>query len=77
MEALKKYPCPECGGEMEPGYITSVREIDWVYDIDAFILHYPNSEAIMLSRGIERPFLLALRCKKCKLAVMKYSSEYH
>ncbi|MHC1680346.1 MAG: PF20097 family protein [Methanomassiliicoccales archaeon] len=64
--------CPECGKEMEPGFIFAPRPyLFWVEKKGAFHKEYDTLKGDSWTKGAHLP---AFRCSECKLLLAHYES---
>lgn len=67
--------CPQCGGEMEPGFLQGMRRIAWVKQPHKVSL-LPKEGEILLENNTFKDFLFPAHiCKSCKKAVLDYSEK--
>jgi hypothetical protein len=66
---IKTKKCPECGGDMEEGYVPFITQIRWGSELN------PRGE--MLNRGgFWRPKKVkAYLCRKCQLIILQYGES--
>jgi len=65
--------CPNCGGDLENGYIHAPRGIYWSSEEHALIA--VSSEAILSMWSLTMPRVHAARCTKCGIVLFAYSKE--
>jgi len=72
LSSVKK--CPVCGGWLEKGYFNAPRGISW--DTVKHKLSAVTMDFMMprISSAIEVKNIPALRCEKCEIAILDYSS---
>jgi hypothetical protein len=68
MSEVKK--CPECGGEMEKGFLVTNRPLRW--DTRPH-MHIARGE--LLTPVLDMVNLEAYRCTKCRLVVFRYEEH--
>jgi hypothetical protein len=66
--------CPECGKEMEAGYIhAGAPGLFWNYEEYSFSRGEPiNTGLSSVDRVLAGTFLAAYRCQDCKLLIARY-----
>jgi hypothetical protein len=67
--------CPQCRGEMEPGFLQGRQRVGWVKERHQFSL-LPREGEVLLENNAFGDFLLnAGICKNCKLIVVDYMGK--
>ncbi|MFZ5857040.1 MAG: PF20097 family protein [Chloroflexota bacterium] len=71
-KTINDYPCPQCGQEMEKGYVLGHHSIRWAIDEKQGSQFAIAAEALSPIPFWENPRLPALRCRQCDLVIFQY-----
>lgn len=74
LASVKK--CPKCGGGLQKGYLNAPRGISWdtvKHGVSAVTLDVMMPR---ISSAIEVKNIPALKCERCEIAILDYSSAF-
>ena len=67
--------CPQCGTEMETGFLQGMRRVAWVKKPHKVSL-LPKEGELLLENNTFWDFLFPAQiCKRCKIVVLDYSEK--
>jgi hypothetical protein len=67
--------CPKCGGEMENGYLQSMRRAAWVKTPHKVSLLPKQGEILLENNAVKDVVFIADICKFCKIILVDYSDK--
>jgi len=71
MNRIKDYPCPECGAEMERGFVTTNHSLRWSQKESTGRFFAIAAEPLSPIGWVTNPKCPGLRCRKCRVVVLK------
>jgi len=72
MDSFPENVCPECGGDMIEGYVTSNHSIRWARSKSEGSQFGIMAEGLTKIGWYSNPHVPAVRCKKCRLVIFRY-----
>ena len=67
--------CPQCGNEMENGYLQSMRRAAWVKKPHKVSLLPKQGEVLLENNAVKDCVFVASICKSCKKILVDYTNK--